>query len=115
MWCNARLRMPAAAAVNSLAARLAAGADRLAELVRKDEDLNAGGLALDEQAVTALSQDAASRSRSEEQRMSRIVSPSRCRTKDTPGDTRKRVSGLCGAVDPRVTDHERYSTIAVAR
>ena len=59
----------AAAAVNSLAARLAAGTDRLAELVRKDQDLNAETIALDKQAVTALSQDAASRNRSEEQRI----------------------------------------------
>jgi CHAT domain-containing protein len=58
-----------AAAVNSLAVRLAAGTDRLAELVRKDQDLNAETIALDKQAVAALSQDAASRNRNEEQRI----------------------------------------------
>ena len=59
----------AAAAVNSLAARLAAGTDRLAELVRKDQDLNAEAGALDKQVVAALSRDASSRNRSEEQRI----------------------------------------------
>lgn len=63
----------AAAAVNSLAVRLAAGTDRLAELVRKDQDLNAEAIALDKQSVSALSQDASSRNRSEEQRITHRI------------------------------------------
>lgn len=59
----------AAAAVNSLAVRLAAGTDRRVQLVRKDQDLSAETTALDKHIVAALSGDAGSRNRSEEQRM----------------------------------------------
>ncbi|RZN11271.1 hypothetical protein CWO91_09130 [Bradyrhizobium genosp. SA-3] len=58
----------AAAAVNKLAVRLAAGSDRLAELVRKDQDLAAESDALDKAIITAVSKPSAQRDRVAEQR-----------------------------------------------
>ena len=51
----------AASAVNKLAVRLAAGSDRLAELVRRDQDLAAEAEALDKAIVAAVSQRAPKR------------------------------------------------------
>lgn len=51
-------RSSAAAAVNKLAARLAAGTDRLAALVRKDQDLAAEVVQLDKAIVAAVSKQA---------------------------------------------------------
>jgi CHAT domain-containing protein len=58
----------AASAVNKLAVRLAAGSDRLAELVRKDQDLAAETDALDKEIITAVSRQAAQRDVAAEQR-----------------------------------------------
>lgn len=58
----------AASAVNKLAVRLAAGTDRLAELVRKDQDLAAESEALDKAIITAVSKQSAQRDVASEQR-----------------------------------------------
>ncbi|WP_369719665.1 tetratricopeptide repeat protein [Bradyrhizobium sp. LLZ17] len=58
----------AASAVNKLAVRLAAGSDRLAELVRKDQDLAAEAEALDKAIIAAVSKQAAQRDVAAEQR-----------------------------------------------
>jgi CHAT domain-containing protein/Tfp pilus assembly protein PilF len=58
----------AASAVNKLAVRLAAGTDRLAELVRRDQDLAAEAEALDKAIISAVSQGAAKRDAAAEQR-----------------------------------------------
>ena len=51
----------AASAVNKLAVRLAAGSDRLAELVRRDQDLAAEAEALDKALVAAVSKERSKR------------------------------------------------------
>ncbi|RQH11331.1 CHAT domain-containing protein [Bradyrhizobium sp. RP6] len=58
----------AASAVNKLAVRLAAGSDRLAELVRRDQDLAAESDALDKTIVAAVSTPPAQRDVAAEQR-----------------------------------------------
>jgi CHAT domain-containing protein len=58
----------AASAVNKLAVRLAAGNDRLAELVRRDQDLSAEADALDEAIVAAVSKERSKRDVASEQR-----------------------------------------------
>jgi tetratricopeptide (TPR) repeat protein len=58
----------AAAAVNKLAVRLAAGNDRLAELVRRDQDLSAEAEALDKSIVAAVSKERWKRDLASEQR-----------------------------------------------
>lgn len=58
----------AASAVNKLAVRLAAGNDRLAELVRRDQDLSAEAEALDKAIVAAVSQERSKRDAASEQR-----------------------------------------------
>ena len=59
----------AAAAVNNLATRLAAGSDRLAGLVRNDQDLAAEGEALDNAILAAVANDPGNRDAAAEQRM----------------------------------------------
>ena len=56
------------AAVNKLAVRLAAGNDRLAQLVRRDQDLAAEAEALDKSIIAAVSSDASKRDAAAEQR-----------------------------------------------
>lgn len=58
----------AASAMNKLAVRLAAGSDRLAELVRRDQDLAAESEALDKAIITAVSKPSAQRDVVAEQR-----------------------------------------------
>jgi CHAT domain-containing protein/tetratricopeptide (TPR) repeat protein len=58
----------AASAVNKLAVRLAAGTDRLAELVRRDQDLAAEAESLDKAIVAAVSKERARRDPAAEQR-----------------------------------------------
>jgi CHAT domain-containing protein/Tfp pilus assembly protein PilF len=58
----------AASALNKLAVRLAAGSDRLAELVRKDQDLGAESEALDKAIIAAVSKPSAQRDVAAEQR-----------------------------------------------
>ena len=58
----------AASAVNKLAVRLAAGTDRLAELVRRDQDLQAEAEALDKAIVAAVSKERSKRDMVAEQR-----------------------------------------------
>jgi CHAT domain-containing protein/Tfp pilus assembly protein PilF len=58
----------AASAVNKLAVRLAAGNDRLAELVRRDQDLGSEAEALDKSIMSAVSKDRAKRDPAAEQR-----------------------------------------------
>ena len=57
-----------ASAVNKLAVRLAAGSDRLAELVRRDQDLAAEAEALDKSIVAAVSKERSKRDAAAEQR-----------------------------------------------
>jgi hypothetical protein len=59
----------AATAVNNLAVRLAAGSDRLAQLVRRDQDLAAETVALDKAIVEAVSKEASKRNNADEQRI----------------------------------------------
>src|SRR5215831_15374365 len=59
----------AAAAVNKLAARLAAGSDRLAQLVRRDQDLAAETEALDKAIVAAISKEPGQRDATNERRI----------------------------------------------
>jgi CHAT domain-containing protein/Tfp pilus assembly protein PilF len=54
-------RSSAASAVNKLAVRLAAGSDRLAELVRRDQDLGSEAEALDKSIVAAVSKERSKR------------------------------------------------------
>ncbi|MGT2503501.1 CHAT domain-containing tetratricopeptide repeat protein [Bradyrhizobium guangxiense] len=58
----------AASAVNKLAVRLAAGSDRLAELVRRDQDLATEAEALDKAIIAAVSKPSAQRDAATEQR-----------------------------------------------
>ncbi|MFO1110790.1 MAG: tetratricopeptide repeat protein [Bradyrhizobium sp.] len=58
----------AASAVNKLAVRLAAGNDRLAELVRRDQDLGSEAESLDKSILAAVSKDRAKRDPAAEQR-----------------------------------------------
>lgn len=58
----------AASAVNKLAVRLAAGSDRLAELVRQDQDLGSEAEALDKSIVSAVSKERSKRDAASEQR-----------------------------------------------
>ena len=58
----------AAAAVNKLAVRLAAGTDRLAQLVRRDQDLAAEAETLDKAIVAAVSKERAKRDAASEQK-----------------------------------------------
>ncbi|MCP3462691.1 tetratricopeptide repeat protein [Bradyrhizobium sp. CCGUVB23] len=58
----------AASAVNKLAVRLAAGSDRLAELVRRDQDLAAEADTLDKAIIAAVSKQSAQRDAATEQR-----------------------------------------------
>jgi CHAT domain-containing protein len=58
----------AASAVNKLAVRLAAGSDRLAELVRRDQDLAAEAEALDKTILAAVSKEPSKRDAAAEQR-----------------------------------------------
>src|SRR4029077_14369371 len=59
----------AAAAVNNLATRLAAGSDRLAGLVRKDQDLAAQGGEADKGILAAVANEPGKRDPAAEQRM----------------------------------------------
>ena len=59
----------AAAAIGKLAVRLAAGSDRLAQLVRQDQDLAAEGEALDKAIVAAASKPPSQRDAAAEQRI----------------------------------------------
>ncbi|MES2193513.1 MAG: CHAT domain-containing tetratricopeptide repeat protein [Pseudomonadota bacterium] len=58
----------AASAVNKLSVRLAAGSDRLAELVRRDQDLSTEAEALDKALVAAVSKERSKRDLAAEQR-----------------------------------------------
>ena len=58
----------AASAVNKLAVRLAAGSDRLAQLVRRDQDLAAEAEALDKAIIAAVSKERSKRDVAAEQR-----------------------------------------------
>ncbi|KRR26131.1 hypothetical protein CQ14_26960 [Bradyrhizobium lablabi] len=57
-----------ASAVNKLAVRLAAGSDRLSELVRRDQDLASEAEALDKSIVAAVSKERSKRDAASEQR-----------------------------------------------
>ena len=64
----------AASAVNKLAVRLAAGNDRLAELVRRDQDLGSEAESLDKSIMAAVSKDRARRDPAAEQRARERIS-----------------------------------------
>jgi hypothetical protein len=59
----------AASAIGKLAIRLAAGSDRLAQLVRQDQDLTAEAGTLDKSVIAAVSQDPSKRDPNSEQRI----------------------------------------------
>lgn len=84
----------AASAVNKLAVRLAAGNDRLAELVRKDQDLAAESEALDKAIIAAVSKQSAQRDVASEQR-SRADRRYRERAGRPAEDARRRTSRVC--------------------
>ncbi len=70
----------AASAVNKLAVRLAAGSDRLAELVRRDQDLGSEAEMLDKTIVAAVSKEPSKRDAAAEQRAKErlaVISPER--------------------------------------
>jgi CHAT domain-containing protein len=60
---------PAASAIGKLAVRLAAGSDRLAQLVRRDQDLAAEADTLDKAILAAVSNEPGKRNAAAEQRM----------------------------------------------
>ena len=64
----------AASAVNKLAVRMAAGNDRLAELVRQDQDLGSEAERLDKSIMTAVSKDRSKRDPAAEQRARERIS-----------------------------------------
>jgi len=76
----------AAAAVSQLAARLAAGSDRLAVLVRQDQDLTAEAQTLDKAIVAAASKPPAQRDAAAEQRMRERI-PAIAAQRDTVQNT----------------------------
>ena len=63
----------AASAVNKLAVRLAAGTDRLAQLVRRDQDLAGEAETLDKAIVAAVSKERAKRDAASEQRSGKTL------------------------------------------
>jgi CHAT domain-containing protein len=76
----------AASAVNKLAVRLAAGSDRLAELVRSDQDLAAEAETLDKAIVAAVSKERSKRDAAAEQRARdrlAVISAERARLQTT--------------------------------
>jgi hypothetical protein len=76
----------AASAVNKLAVRLAAGNDRLAELVRSDQDLAAEAETLDKAIVAAVSKERSKRDAAAEQRARdrlAVISTERARLQKT--------------------------------
>jgi CHAT domain-containing protein/tetratricopeptide (TPR) repeat protein len=88
----------AAAAVNKLAARLAAGGDRLAGLVRNDQDLAAEAEALDKAILAAVSKEPAKRDAAAEQR-----------TRDRLAEIAKQRSALQGMFGAEFPDYAALS------
>jgi tetratricopeptide (TPR) repeat protein len=88
----------AAAALNKLAARLAAGSDRLAGLVRDDQDLAAQAEALDKVILAALSKQPAKRDAAAEQR-----------TRDRLAEITRQRAALQGAFSAAFPDYAALS------
>jgi tetratricopeptide (TPR) repeat protein len=105
----------AASAVNKLAIRLAAGNDRLAELVRRDQDLSAEADALDKAIVAAVSKERSKRDVVSEQRArARLaaISTERASLQKNLGGG---ISGLRRAVESAAGDGQGDSVAAVRR
>ena len=105
----------AAAAVNKLAVRLAAGTDRLAQLVRKDQDLAGEAEALDKAIIAAVSKEPAKRDggyRAADQGPPR---GDRRRARGPAKGVRRRVPGLRGAGEPAAVDRQGHPEPAVGR
>ena len=105
----------AASAVNKLAVRLAAGNDRLAELVRRDQDLSAEADVLDKAIVAAVSKERSKRDVVSEQRArARLaaISTERASLQKNLGGG---ISGLCRAVESAAGDGQGDSVAAVRR
>jgi len=104
----------AASAVNKLAVRLAAGNDRLAQLVRRDQDLAAEAEAPDKSIIAAISREKSTRDAAAEQR-------SRDRLAAVAAE-RRLAENLCGripelrrVVEPAADDGEGDSGAALRR
>ena len=104
----------AASAVNKLAVRIAAGNDRLAELVRREQDLGSEADALDKAIVAAVSKDRAKRDAAAEARAkARLVAiAERASLAKNVG---KRISGLLRAVESIADDGKGNSGAAFRR
>ena len=97
----------AASAVNKLAVRLAAGSDRLAELVRRDQDLAAEAEALDKSIVAAVSKERAKRDVAAEAAQQGPARRHCHRTRAPAENLRRRISRLCRAVESAADDARR--------
>ena len=104
-----------ASAVNKLAVRLAAGSDRLAELVRRDQDLATEAEALDKSIVAAVSKERTKREPAAEQR---ARGPA-CRDLDRAGviakDLVRGISRLRGPFESIADDGEGDAVAVVGR
>ena len=105
----------AASAVNKLAVRLAAGSDRLAELVRRDQDLSAEAEALDKALVAAVSKERSKRDPAAEQRTQARLAAISTRTPVAAKDLVGGISRLRRAVESIADDGEGDSVAAVGR
>ncbi len=105
----------AASAVNKLAVRLAAGNDRLAELVRRDQDLAAEAEALDKALVAAVSKERSKRDLAAEQRDQGQACRHFDRTPVVAKDLVCGISRLRRAVESAANDGEGDSVAVVRR
>ena len=104
----------AASAVNKLAVRLAAGSDRLAELVRRDQDLATEADALDKSIIAAVSRDRSKRDAAAESRGATAGCHCR-RAGDLAKNLRRRIPRLRRSVEPAADDGEGGSGAVVRR
>jgi tetratricopeptide (TPR) repeat protein len=89
-------RSQAASAVNKLSVRLAAGSDRLAELVRRDQDLAAEAETLDKAIVAAVSRDRSKRDVAAEARSrSRLAVIAARQSRKKPSEANFRTTPRC--------------------
>ena len=105
----------AASAVNKLAVRLAAGSDRLAELVRQDQDLGSrsrGAGQGDHRGGVEAVGAARRRRRAAQPRADRS---DRKRARRLAEDARRRIPRLCLALQPAAVDGEGHPAAAVGR
>ncbi len=94
----------AASAVNKLAVRLAAGSDRLAELVRRDQDLAAEAESLDKSIMAAVSKERAKRDAAAEARARARLAAIAAERATLAEDLRQRIPQLRRAVESTAAD-----------